>query len=82
MKNAITSIDILKNISDNIIRKQAMHNLLIQHDKEVKFYGGFNIVNKFKSATNTRNAISRFSFLSSKEGQDYWDAIFFNTTHL
>jgi hypothetical protein len=76
-----TSIDMLKTIPDSIIRKKAMHNLLIQHDKEVICFRGifkkrlFKI-NKFVYSSNITGAICEFSFNSSKEGSKYWDKVF------
>jgi hypothetical protein len=69
----MTSIDLLKTITDTIVRKKAMHNLLIQHDKKVNFLAGVCIVNKFYVSIDTRSAICKFSWSNSKEGQKYWD---------
>jgi hypothetical protein len=69
-----TSIDMLKTIPDSIIRKQAMHNLLIQHDKKVIVISGNLVkINKFSESATVYKAINKFSWINSIEGQDYWE---------
>jgi hypothetical protein len=72
------AINMLKTITDHNVRKKAIHNLLIQHNKEVICRKGLFKIDKNTCSTSILMALCKFSYFSSKEGQKYWENIYYN----
>jgi hypothetical protein len=64
----------LQKIKNKTIRRQAIHNIIIQHNK----YSGPNRVNAYKSLIYIKDAIFEFIWDDTIEGKFYWSNIYHN----
>jgi hypothetical protein len=70
----MTAIEKLKRIKDKIIRKQAIHNIIIQNNMKCNSISR-NYVNMYKYCDNMNDAINEFICRDTIQGHDYWQYI-------
>jgi hypothetical protein len=72
----MTILEQLQTIKDKIIRQQAVHNILIQHNKTI--YGRF--INKNRLINIVDDGLNYFTWIKTEQGPDYWFKLHNNIT--